>query len=340
MIPPVRPTTAHPPGGRPLDPVPPPADPVPPAPATPGDAAPARPARPDRGHQGRPAGARACPHRPRQGRGRRDQGRDHPGLRARRPRDRRGDRPRAVPPDRRVPVPRGVDLRLDRLGAAARQRAADRPRRDRGRGRAAGPRLVRCSSRAHRPRVGIVFGLSLRRCSRDRRGCVPIGSSRASSPGLGSCSSGWRRPRDRRVRRKLSRRATRRSAPYRRPLLVGCSCWVGGHSSRSSGWSSGCRRARAGTAGRRRSAACSPAWSPASSSAPSSSIDYGPRIGAAAGRRRVLRWPGSRSMLLRLQRQGIDADQLKRRFWPQETIDTTKESIEWAKARLPRGPRS
>jgi hypothetical protein len=69
------------------------------------------------------------------------------------------------------------------------------------------------------------------------------------------------------------------------------------------------------------------------------SIDYGPRIGAALALAAFfVAWVAL--MLLRLKRQGIDAEQLKRRFWPQETIDTTKESIEWAKERLPRGPRS
>lgn len=69
------------------------------------------------------------------------------------------------------------------------------------------------------------------------------------------------------------------------------------------------------------------------------SIDYGPRIGAAIAVATFLAtWVTL--MLLRLQRQGIDADELKRRFWPQQTIDTTKESIEWAKARLPLGPKS
>ena len=40
------------------------------------------------------------------------------------------------------------------------------------------------------------------------------------------------------------------------------------------------------------------------------------------------------------QRAGIDVEALKQRFWPQATIDTAKESFEWAKARLPRGPGS
>jgi hypothetical protein len=39
-------------------------------------------------------------------------------------------------------------------------------------------------------------------------------------------------------------------------------------------------------------------------------------------------------------REGIDTDALKARFWPQTTIDTTKETIEWAKARSPLGPTS
>ena len=32
---------------------------------------------------------------------------------------------------------------------------------------------------------------------------------------------------------------------------------------------------------------------------------------------------------------GIDIEALKARFLPQATIDTTKETIEWAKARMP-----
>ena len=45
-------------------------------------------------------------------------------------------------------------------------------------------------------------------------------------------------------------------------------------------------------------------------------------------------------MGLRVQRQGIDVEALKARFIPQTTIDTTKESIEWAKARVQRDPKS
>jgi hypothetical protein len=38
--------------------------------------------------------------------------------------------------------------------------------------------------------------------------------------------------------------------------------------------------------------------------------------------------------------RGIDTEALKARFYPQASIDMAKETIEWAKARIPRGPRS
>ena len=38
--------------------------------------------------------------------------------------------------------------------------------------------------------------------------------------------------------------------------------------------------------------------------------------------------------------RGIDTEALKKRFYPQASIDMTKETVEWAKARIPRGPRS
>ena len=37
--------------------------------------------------------------------------------------------------------------------------------------------------------------------------------------------------------------------------------------------------------------------------------------------------------------EGIDTEALKARFYPQATIDTTKETIEWAKARIPGTPK-
>ena len=45
-------------------------------------------------------------------------------------------------------------------------------------------------------------------------------------------------------------------------------------------------------------------------------------------------------MGIRFARTGVDTDALKDRFWPQATIDTTKETIEWVRERTPLGPRS
>jgi hypothetical protein len=38
-------------------------------------------------------------------------------------------------------------------------------------------------------------------------------------------------------------------------------------------------------------------------------------------------------------RQGFDSEALKARFWPTQTIETTKETIEWLREQTPRGPR-
>ncbi len=68
------------------------------------------------------------------------------------------------------------------------------------------------------------------------------------------------------------------------------------------------------------------------------SITFGPRVGAALGFAVFyLAWPIL--MGLRTQRQGIDVEALKARFYPGTSIETTKESIEWVKARFPGGPR-
>jgi hypothetical protein len=68
-------------------------------------------------------------------------------------------------------------------------------------------------------------------------------------------------------------------------------------------------------------------------------ITFGLRVGAALGVAAfLLAWPVLEG--LRTQRQGIDMEALKARFYPVTTIDTTKESIEWAKAQVARGPRS
>jgi hypothetical protein len=42
---------------------------------------------------------------------------------------------------------------------------------------------------------------------------------------------------------------------------------------------------------------------------------------------------------LAVVRQGIDPDALKQRFWPQQTIETTKETIEWVREQTPLGRR-
>jgi hypothetical protein len=39
-------------------------------------------------------------------------------------------------------------------------------------------------------------------------------------------------------------------------------------------------------------------------------------------------------------RTGIDTEALRKRFIPSQTIDTTKETIEWLKRRMPRGNES
>ena len=45
-------------------------------------------------------------------------------------------------------------------------------------------------------------------------------------------------------------------------------------------------------------------------------------------------------MLADVASRGIDTEALKQRFYPQASIDMGKETVEWAKARMPRGPRS
>jgi hypothetical protein len=68
-------------------------------------------------------------------------------------------------------------------------------------------------------------------------------------------------------------------------------------------------------------------------------VEFGWRVSIALGVATfLLAWPVL--MGLRTKRQGIDIEVLKARFYPATTIDTTKESIEWAKARVQRGPRS
>jgi hypothetical protein len=65
-------------------------------------------------------------------------------------------------------------------------------------------------------------------------------------------------------------------------------------------------------------------------------IALGPRVGAAVGVTvALLVWPAF--MGLRVMRQGIDGEQFMSRFWPETTIETTKETIEWVRRRMPLG---
>jgi hypothetical protein len=68
-------------------------------------------------------------------------------------------------------------------------------------------------------------------------------------------------------------------------------------------------------------------------------VDFGWRVGVALG---LVVAGGVYMAILGMSvtEGGLDQDKLKARFWPQATIDTTRETIEWAKARIPRGPRS
>ena len=60
----------------------------------------------------------------------------------------------------------------------------------------------------------------------------------------------------------------------------------------------------------------------------------GPRVGAAIGvAAGLIAWIGL--MGASLAGGGFDTDKLKDRFWPSRTIEVTKETIEWARERMP-----
>jgi len=60
----------------------------------------------------------------------------------------------------------------------------------------------------------------------------------------------------------------------------------------------------------------------------------GPRVGAAIGvAAGLIAWSGL--MAASLAGGGFDTDKLKDRFWPRRTIEVTKETIEWARERMP-----
>ena len=52
----------------------------------------------------------------------------------------------------------------------------------------------------------------------------------------------------------------------------------------------------------------------------------------------LVAWPAAAGY--GVARAGIDTDALKARFYPSQTINTTKETIEWVRARTPLGPKS
>jgi hypothetical protein len=67
--------------------------------------------------------------------------------------------------------------------------------------------------------------------------------------------------------------------------------------------------------------------------------DFGWRVGAALGF--ATAYAVYLAVLIaRVAANGIDTEKIKLRFWPQQTIETTRETIEWAKAQNPLGPKS
>lgn len=68
-------------------------------------------------------------------------------------------------------------------------------------------------------------------------------------------------------------------------------------------------------------------------------ISFGPRVGAALGVwAALLAFIGL--VLDGIRRRGVDAATFKARFYPSQTIETTKETIEWLKEQGPLGPKS
>lgn len=68
-------------------------------------------------------------------------------------------------------------------------------------------------------------------------------------------------------------------------------------------------------------------------------IEFGRRVAAAIGVTVGLAtWIAT--MGAEVAREGVDTEELKKRFIPQKTMDITKETIEWARARMPLSRRS
>ncbi len=69
------------------------------------------------------------------------------------------------------------------------------------------------------------------------------------------------------------------------------------------------------------------------------SADPGPRVASAIGVAALLLvWPVVAAVMV--LRHGIDTAKLKDRFVPDQTIATTKETIEWVREQMPLGPKS
>jgi len=69
------------------------------------------------------------------------------------------------------------------------------------------------------------------------------------------------------------------------------------------------------------------------------SADPGPRVASAMGVAALLLfWPVVAAVMV--LRHGIDTAKLKDRFVPDQTIATTKETIEWVREQMPLGPKS
>ena len=70
-----------------------------------------------------------------------------------------------------------------------------------------------------------------------------------------------------------------------------------------------------------------------------SAITFGGQVGAALGVAvALLLWPVFIALVL--SRRGVDFDAIKARLWPEVTIETTKETIEWVRERTPLGRKS
>lgn len=68
-------------------------------------------------------------------------------------------------------------------------------------------------------------------------------------------------------------------------------------------------------------------------------IDYSPAVAIALGLALALAlWPSL--VAIDTYRRGIDLEALKNRFYPRLTVETTKETIEWARKQRPLGPKS